>query len=104
MSLDKKTQKKYRSIGHHLNPVVIVANGLGENVLAEINRALNDHELIKVRIVSEDREARKEVINEICENQNAELVQTIGKVALIYRKAAEQKPHLSNVQLYSEER
>ncbi len=102
MPLDKKTQRKYRSIGHHLDPVVIVANGLTENVLAEINRALSDHELIKVRIVSEDREDRKAVIGEICESQQAELVQTIGKIALIYRKAAEQKPHLSNVERYKE--
>ena len=86
----------------YLHPVVIVANGLTENVLAEINRALSDHELIKVRIVSEDREDRKAVIGEICESQQAELVQTIGKIALIYRKAAEQKPHLSNVERYKE--
>lgn len=102
MPLDKKIQKKYRSIGHHLNPVVIVAGDPTENVLAEINRALSDHELIKVRIVSEDRDARKAIIDEICASQQAELVQVIGKVALIYRKAVEQKPHLSNVERYKE--
>ncbi len=100
MPLDKKTQRKYRSIGHHLDPVVIVANGLTENVLTEINRALSDHELIKVRIVAEDREDRKEVIGEICELQQAELIQVIGKIALIYRKATEQKSHLSNIERY----
>ena len=97
MSLDKNTQKHFRGIGHHLDPVVIVANGLTENVLGEINRALTDHELIKLRIVTEDRESRKLLIGEICESQKAELVQVIGKVALIYRKASEQKPHLSNI-------
>ena len=102
MPLDKKTRKKYRSIGHHLDPVVIVANGLTENVLAEISRALTDHELIKVRIVSEDREDRKALIGEICENQEAELVQIIGKIALIYRKAVEQKAHLSNVERFKD--
>lgn len=102
MSLDNKTIKRYRSIGHHLDPVVIVANALSENVLTEINRALNDHELIKVRVVSEDREARKAVIAEICDSQQAELVQVIGKIALIYRKAAELKPHLSNIQRHQE--
>jgi RNA-binding protein len=102
MSLDKKTQKRYRSIGHHLDPVVIVASGLTENVLAEINRALNDHELIKVRVVSEDREARKAVIAEICELQQAELVQVIGKIALIYRAAVQRKVHLSNICRFQE--
>lgn len=97
MSLDKKTQRQYRSIGHHLSPVVIVANQLSDSVQAEINRALSDHELIKVRIVTDEREARKAVIEEICSEQGAELVQVIGKIALLYRKAAEQKPHLSNI-------
>lgn len=97
MALDKKTQKKYRSIGHHLDPVVIVANDLRDNVLAEIDRALSDHELIKVRVVSEDRDDRKAVMDEICATQKAELVQVIGKIALIYRKAVERKPHLSNI-------
>jgi len=97
MALDKKTLKKYRSIGHHLDPVVIVAKDLRENVLAEIDRALSDHELIKVRVVSEDRDDRKAVMDEICASQKAELVQVIGKIALIYRKAVERKPHLSNI-------
>lgn len=102
MPLDKKTLRKYRSIGHHLDPVVIVANGLTDNVTAEINRALSDHELIKVRIVAEDRDDRKAVIDEICATQQAELVQVIGKIALIYRKAVERKPHLSNVERFKE--
>ena len=97
MNLDKKLQKKYRSIGHHLDPIVIVSNGLSENVQTEIDRALSDHELIKVRVNSADREAKKMVIEEICEHQKAELVQTIGNIALIYRKAIKQKPHLSNI-------
>lgn len=100
MSLDNKTRRQYRSIGHQLNPVVIIAKGLTENVLAEINRALSDHELIKIRVVTDNREAKIAVINEICENQAAELVQVIGKKALIYRKAAEQKPHLSNIERF----
>lgn len=102
MSLDKKTLKRYRSIGHHLDPVVIVANGLTENVQAEINRALSDHELIKVRVVTDDRETRKALIEEICRQQEAELVQVIGKIALVYRKAGQQKPQLSNICRYRE--
>ncbi len=104
MSLDNKTLKTYRSIGHHLNPVVMVANDLSDNVQAEIDRALSDHELIKVRIVSDDREARKAVIDEICREHNAEKVQVIGKIVLLYRKAdkASLKPHLSNISRFSD--
>jgi RNA-binding protein len=102
MKHDKKLQKKFRSIGHHLDPVVIVSNGLTESVQAEIDRALSDHELIKIRINTADREAKKSVIGEICEHQKAELVQTIGNIALIYRKALQQKPHLSNICRYPE--
>ena len=97
MSLDKKTQKKYRSIGHHLNPVVIVANGLGENVLAEINRALNDHELIKVKLALGDREEKVAAIETLTEVTGATLVQAIGNIILIYRPAAKPNPKLSNI-------
>jgi len=102
MSLDNKFQKRFRSIGHHLNPVVIVSNGLSDNINAELDRALSDHELIKVRVNATDREDKKSLIEEICQLQKAELVQTIGNIALIYRAAAEQKPHLSNICRHSE--
>jgi len=103
MPLDNKTLRRYRSIGHHLNPVVIVANSLSDNVLAEIDRALSDHELIKVRVVTEDRDSKRAVIDEICKISGAELVQVIGKIALIYRKADQLKAHLSNIQRYSDQ-
>ena len=103
MPLDNKTLRRYRSIGHHLNPVVIVAYSLSESVLAEIDRALSDHELIKIRLVTEDRESKRAAIDEICVNQGAELVHMIGKIALIYRKAEPVKPHLSNIQRFSEQ-
>jgi RNA-binding protein len=102
MKLNNKTLRHYRSIGHNLNPVVIVAQDLTENVQAEINRALSDHELIKIRVVTDDRESRKKVIEEICETQKAMLVQVIGKIALIYRTAQESKPHLSNIQRFKQ--
>ncbi len=92
-------QRKYlRSIGHGLKPVVTVAgNGLSESVIAEIERAISDHELIKVKLVVDDREARAAVIDEICRLCDTALVQTIGKVALIYRKNDTPNPRLSNI-------
>ena len=91
-------RKRLRQIGHALNPVVMLGGqGLTENVIEETNRALNDHELIKVKIAGEDREARVAAINEIAQVTGAEIVQTIGKIALLYKKAAKQNPKLSNL-------
>lgn len=80
MPLNNEQKKQYKSIGHDLKPVLIVAgNGLNEGVVAELERALVDHELIKVEIRSEDREERAATIAELCKAGRAELVQTIGK-------------------------
>lgn len=98
MSLSNVQKKQYRLIGHALNPVVMIAgNGLTEAVLTEVDRALEDHELIKVRISIMDRDVRSELIAEISKIMKCEVVQTIGKVALFYRKALEPNPKLSNL-------
>ena len=68
--------------------------------IAELERALVDHELIKVEIRSEDREERAETIAELCKAGRAELVQTIGKKALIYRKNPQPNKQLSNIHRY----
>lgn len=101
MSLTSAVKKQYRSIAHHLDPVVIVSeNGLSDGLLAEVDRALNDHELIKVRISVADRESKVLLIEEIRKVTDAELVQTIGKMAVFYRKAKEQNAKLSNLVRY----
>ena len=98
MPLTNEQKKQYKSIGHHLKPVLIVAeNGLTEGVQAELERALNDHELIKIKVASQDREVRQEAIQALCESSGAELVQTIGKIAVILRRAKKPNPKLSNL-------
>jgi RNA-binding protein len=97
-----RTRKQLRAIGHRLNPVVIVSNGLTETVAAEIDRALDDHELIKVRVNAADREEKKEVIDAICEQLDAELVQLTGHIALLLRPAEKPKPALSNLLRHQE--
>ena len=88
-----RNQKHYRTIGHGLNPIVTIAgNGLSDGVVAELERALNDHELIKVKLAINDREERKEMVVALCDITGAHLVQEIGKVALIYRAAARPDP------------
>jgi RNA-binding protein len=77
--------------------VTVASAGLSDGVLAEISRALDDHELIKVKISLGDRAAKQQVISELCEKSQAELVQTIGNVALILRPAKKPNPQLSNL-------
>lgn len=80
---DKKTLKAQ---AHTLNPVVMIGHsGLTPAVLAEIELALNSHELIKLRIRAE-REDRKQITEKICQETNAELIQAIGQISVIYRK------------------
>jgi len=98
MPLSADRKKQYRSIGHNLKPIVTVAgNGLSDSVIEELNRALNDHELLKVKLVIADRELRAAVITEMCESVNAELVQQIGKMALLFREAKRPNAKLSNI-------
>lgn len=95
--MNQKLKKKLRAIGHELKPVVTIAgNGLSENVVSELNRALDDHELIKIKIVG-DREERAEVVEAVAKLEATEVVQTIGGVALLYRPSREPKPGLSNI-------
>ncbi|MBO6567070.1 MAG: ribosome assembly RNA-binding protein YhbY [Pseudomonadales bacterium] len=95
--MNQKLKKKLRAIGHELKPVVTIAgNGLSENVVAELNRALDDHELIKIKIVG-NREERVEVIEQLSAMDSTDIVQTIGGVALLYRPSREPKPGLSNI-------
>ena len=99
--MSKKTNqdiKQLRAIGHKLNPVVTIAgNGLTGSVLAELERALGDHELIKVKLAVGSREARTAVAQEICDRSGAELVQSIGNVVVILRRSANPDPRLSNL-------
>lgn len=97
-TLSIQERKRLRQIGHALNPVIMLGGqGLTENVIDETLRALNDHELIKVKIAGEDREERAEVIESLAEATQAQVVQKIGKIALLYKKAAKQNPKLSNL-------
>lgn len=98
MILTPENKKRFRTIGHDLKPVVIIAgNGLSENVSTELNRALDDHELIKIKVALDDRDARRAIIAEACVTCRAELVQVIGKVALLFRAAKQPKLSKSNV-------
>ncbi|HHX34682.1 MAG TPA: ribosome assembly RNA-binding protein YhbY [Gammaproteobacteria bacterium] len=103
MTLTQEQKKQFKSIGHHLKPIVTVAdNGLTEGVLAELDRALHDHELIKIQLRLAERDDRKAIIDELCQKSSSILVQSIGKVALVYRKNPQPNKNLSNVLRYNQ--
>ncbi len=90
--------KQYRAIAHNLNPIILVGDkGLSEGMFKELDRALNDHELIKVKINVSDREARKALTDEILTQSRAELIQSIGKVLVLLRRNPKPNPKLSNL-------
>jgi len=90
--------KQLRAIGHKLKPVVRVAgNGVSDNVLQEVRRALDDHELIKVKIAVADREARSAAADALCAETGATLVQSVGNIVLLLKRAKQPDPKLSNL-------
>lgn len=90
MSLSPRQIKHLRGLTHTLQPVVTVADkGLSDNVLAEIERALDHHELVKIKLRT-DRQTRSAHIEEITRRCAAEKVHVIGQVACFFRRNPEQ--------------
>jgi RNA-binding protein len=93
MPLTNSQKKHLRGLSHDLHPVVMVADkGLSENVLAEVEQALEHHELIKIKLRG-DREQRDAWIEELVATTRAELVHRIGQVVCLYRRHPE-KPKI----------
>jgi RNA-binding protein len=90
MALDKKAKQEFMAKAHKLKPVVMVGiNGLSDNINMEVDRALHDHELIKIRIHNSDRKLKQQMFKDICEVANADPVHFIGGIGVIYRKREE---------------
>ncbi len=86
MPLNTKQKQLLRAEAHHLSPVVMLGqHGLTDAVLAEIEVALTTHELIKVKIAGQDREDKRAIIDRITEATRADLVQTVGHIAILFR-------------------
>ena len=83
-----KTQKKYLlTLTHDLKPVVTIGqHGISDNVLNELEIALDFHELVKIKLAAGDREDRAEMIDMLCETTAAEKVQAIGKTLTLFRR------------------
>tara|TARA_R110000787_G_scaffold106016_9_gene213596 strand:+ start:149 stop:445 length:297 start_codon:yes stop_codon:yes gene_type:complete len=92
MNLNKKQIQYLKGLAHSLKPVVLLGNnGLTEAVVAEIDFALNHHELIKIKIPTDDRETKALIVEAICRETNSTKVQVIGKTLVIFRQTEEKK-------------
>lgn len=88
MKLSTKQIAHLRGLAHSLSPVVMIGNnGLTDSVIKEVELNLNAHELIKIQVAGDDREARKAIYAEICTKTNAIAVHHIGKQLVVYRKS-----------------
>jgi len=93
--LSTKQKQFLKGLAHHLSPVVMLGgNGLTEGVLAEIDNALNHHELIKVKIAGADRETKQLIIDAIVRETQSSNIQTIGHILVLYRPSEEGKIQL----------
>lgn len=90
--LTKSQIRFLKSQAHHLHPLVMLgANGLTNAVQKEINLALESHELIKVKLGQLPDDEQDEIIETICQTQQAEFVQKIGHIAVLYRANPDKK-------------
>jgi putative YhbY family RNA-binding protein len=85
-------RRELRALAHHLEPVVTVGHhGLSPAVLHEIDLALLAHDLVKVRVLGDDREAREAMLVQACAALDCAPVQHVGKVLVLYRPNPERR-------------
>jgi RNA-binding protein len=108
IQLTPAERKGHRAQAHHLEPVVAIgADGLTDAVRRELDLALNAHGLIKVRVFSDDRSARKQLFASLADELGAAPVQHIGKLLIFWRpipdkesvRAEGRKPGIKSVKI-----
>jgi RNA-binding protein len=86
LSLTVSERLALKGRAHTLNPTVMIGSaGLTEAVLKEIAQTLKTHELIKIRVMSDDRALRESTLETICTQLDAAPVQHIGKILVVYK-------------------
>jgi putative YhbY family RNA-binding protein len=91
--LSPTRRRELKARAHALDPVVLIGGaGLSPAVLAEIDRGLKSHELIKVRVNGADCPGRETILEEICRQTGAQPVQHIGKILVLFRENPEPSP------------
>jgi RNA-binding protein len=90
--LTGKQKRHLRSLAHHLKPIFQVGKaGVNENLIHQINEALEKRELIKVSILQNCFEDKDEVAHALAEGSESELVQLIGHTIVLYKESEENK-------------
>ena len=90
MPLSNSQRRYLRGLAHHLKVIVMIgAKGLSETVVKELDRALLDHELVKIKVGAADRQARAEMIEAMATASKSEVVQSIGHTVCLYREHPE---------------
>lgn len=90
MPLTGKQRRHLRALGHPLNPVAHIGKeGLSEAFVAGVDRALEDHELVKIRVLDTAGVDRHEVADVLAELTRSEVAQVLGNTILLYRQRAE---------------
>ena len=86
-ALSEKQKKHLRRLAHPMSPIVMLGNaGLTPGVVQELDRALNDHELVKVSARVGDRTARDTALDDLATQTTSQIVQRIGNVGVFYRR------------------
>jgi RNA-binding protein len=87
MALSEKQKKHLRRLAHPMSPIVMLGNaGLTDGVVSELDRALNDHELVKVSARVGERAARDAALDDMAVRTSSEIVQRVGNVGVFYRR------------------
>lgn len=84
--LTPEQRRALKARAHALHPTVMIGDaGLSETVVAEIDKTLKAHELIKIRVHGDNRELREAMLAEICARLDAAPVQHIGKILVVFK-------------------
>jgi RNA-binding protein len=90
MALSEKQKKYLRRLAHPQSPLVMIGNaGLTDGVVKELERALHDHELVKVSARVGERSLRDAALNDLAVRTQSEIVQRVGHVGVFYRRRKE---------------
>ena len=98
MTLTGKQKNYLRGIAHSKNPIVAIGNkGLTEAVLNEIELALDQHELLKIKLPGASKVEKTTLLETISEKSKSQIVQLIGNVGVVYRSSDEAKITLPSI-------
>ncbi|MEP7116477.1 MAG: ribosome assembly RNA-binding protein YhbY [Acidobacteriota bacterium] len=91
--LTAKERAHLKAVAHSLEPVVFIGHGgVTDAVVAEVERALTAHGLIKIKAGAADRDARVEIYDTLCQRTDAAKVQSVGKVMVLWRPTPDEPP------------